>query len=335
MRAGEGVDRSPSGSTDGDIRDTAVFQGNWYHSIELLPGLYTAGKGHRNIALIRDLLRRCEIEGMNCLDVGAADCLSSILMRRRGALNVMAQDIHDRGTKIRFLQDTLHIEFTYVGGTNLSDLKRLSEELGLSSFDVIVFSGVLYHMPDPLTGLLTVRQLVRDGGLILVETAAVADERMVAYFNAHGRLYSGTGTYWLPSVELLEYWLRFAKLMPIDCLYLGRNRPSLAARLRRGSKPPLCRIAVACRAMGEFLPFDDPWLKDEDSPQRVRHFGELRKDDRSGSAGPEVRYVPRSGNLVFRNRTNAVNLYQTVRANKSFGIRSIDEQVRLQLGAAY
>jgi len=40
----------------------SLFEELWYHSIELLPGKFTKGHDHTNVAVTRTLLRGCEIE---------------------------------------------------------------------------------------------------------------------------------------------------------------------------------------------------------------------------------------------------------------------------------
>jgi len=50
---------------------------------------------------------------------------------------------------------------------NLYDLK--SQELGF--FDVILFSGVLYHLRYPFWGLKVLRDMMKPGGELLIETA--------------------------------------------------------------------------------------------------------------------------------------------------------------------
>src|SRR5207249_12164686 len=54
---------------------------------------------------------------------------------------------------------------------NLYDLRP--EHFG--RFDVILLAGVLYHLRYPIHGLRIVRDLMEDGGTLLVETAVIRD----------------------------------------------------------------------------------------------------------------------------------------------------------------
>src|SRR5262249_54566980 len=67
---------------------------------------------------------------------------------------------------------------------NLFDLKP--ETFG--TFDVIVFPGVLYHLRYPFWALKLIRDVLNDDGLLVLETAVLADD------NRHAMMFCPVGT---------------------------------------------------------------------------------------------------------------------------------------------
>ena len=101
----------------------------------------------------------------------------TLLLERRGAAEVLGYDMLLRSDRLDLVKEALGADFGLIGGIDLADLPPAMIAAGHDPFDVVVFSGVLYHMFDPLTGLAVVRGLVRDGGICLVETATVLTTR--------------------------------------------------------------------------------------------------------------------------------------------------------------
>ena len=161
-------------------------------TLELAPGVFTSGRDHWAVAQTRDLLRRVDVEGgggdgdgARCLDVGIQEGLVTILLERRGAAEVVGYDRLLRRPRLALVQQALETGFELVGG---SKLQELPGALGpRQAFDVVVFSGVLYHMFDPFGGLAAVRGLVRDGGICVVETTTAFDDNEAMHFNSAGR----------------------------------------------------------------------------------------------------------------------------------------------------
>lgn len=208
----------------------------WYYSIELEPGRVTPGQNFFNVGLTRALLSRTDLSGQRCLDIGTMEGLIPVLMERRGAARVVAYDrpsaYRDRINKVK---EAHNAKFEFVSGFPLAELPlRLTGE----TFDVVTFSGVLYHLFSPLAGLATARGLVRNGGIMIVETAALMDDpECCTHFNAGDRF---TGeSYFLPTPSCLDYMIRFLRMDIIDCAYVVTHRVD-------GYR--CARIAVTCRA---------------------------------------------------------------------------------------
>jgi SAM-dependent methyltransferase len=169
----------------------------WYYSVELRPGVFTKGEDFPSAALPRAALSRAELKGWRCLDIGAMEGLITTVLCRRGAGRVIA---YDRPTytrsKLAAVRRAYETTFDFVDGIKLADLRPALRESGEAPFDLVVFSGVMYHMLDPLGGLAHARSLVRDGGLLILETSAIIDHEAIFAANRENRF--GGHAYLLP-----------------------------------------------------------------------------------------------------------------------------------------
>jgi SAM-dependent methyltransferase len=230
---------------------TDPIGGQWYYSIELEPGVFTRGHDHRNIALTRKLLRQVTVTGQDCFDIGTQEALVPILLKKAGARVVNAYDRRDLSARIELLQKVYGVDFHYVGGLHLRDLPaRLERDEQTRFFDLVVFSGVLYHLIDPLGLLALVRGFCKVGGLFLIETGAIQHATELLFFNTKGQKFPGAN-YFLPTTAWLDYALRMLGLQPLHAVYdgsLGRQTP--------------VRVAVLCRSMAAPCPADpqDAWV---------------------------------------------------------------------------
>ncbi|WP_159713131.1 class I SAM-dependent methyltransferase [Geminicoccus flavidas] len=260
--------------------DVPLLERRWYYSIEHAPGEWTAGMNYSPTAMTRKALSAVDVAGRSCVDIGSMDGLIPVLLARRGAGRVVSYDRLDFGQKMAFLQEKLGVAFEYHAGLSLKQFR--DQHMASTPLDVVVFSGVLYHMFDPLGGLLTARSMVRDGGILIIETGATVSEENAAYFNGAARFYDGDN-FWLPSLVNLDYLLRFARLAPLEVFYLKQTA-------RTDKNVPICRVCVACRAVGKppAAP-DDNWIH---LPQHVDFAELIDWKVTAGAAGPEVPYTP-------------------------------------------
>ena len=240
---------------------------------------------------------------MRCLDIGTMEGLIPCLLEKRGA-QVVAYDRTDRQKYINYVKEAYNVEFEYIKGSYLNDLPEILRKKEKKAFDIVIFSGVLYHMFDLLEGLSIVRRLVRNGGIMIIETAAVATNTMSMYFNAGGRINEKKTTYFLPSLDMLDYMLRFFGLKALDVIYFKRGS-------RGKTDLKIVRVGIACRAVSNPLPEkNDNWMvlnigtRLLDYNKHIRLIEEGNKQD--------VSYKNSSKNLVIREDTGSVDLYESV-----------------------
>src|SRR5271167_532319 len=121
--------------------------------------------------LPRVMLRDCEVEGKDCLDVGTMEALVPTLLARRRAKRVLAVDAVDHCVeKMERVRRAYGVDFDY---RSVGLLYGLDEKLEGQSFDLINLSGVLYHVFSPLQILCGIRPLLKRNGLLVVSTNVV------------------------------------------------------------------------------------------------------------------------------------------------------------------
>jgi SAM-dependent methyltransferase len=264
---------------------------DWYYTVEIAPGRFTRGKEYPNVALTRALLRRCEVAGRRCLDIGTMEALVPVLLERRRAAETTAVDVLDLSRRVELVKAVYDVDFAYVGRLASADvlpfLRRRWQRRFLGrrrrfGFDIVVVSGILYHVFSPMHLLGTARTCVRDGGLMILETAAVRSSgyRMDYNFNGSEYIYGWTDI-WFPSVPLLDYLLRLFRLQPIDCVHLESSDPGF---------PHILRIGVACRAVPRHFARPAEALMVEST--RNFEFGRLVQYDTSAVDDPVVYRAP-------------------------------------------
>ena len=141
----------------------------WWHSINLGQGIITPGKVDtpRQLPLLR-LPER--LDGLTVLDIGAWDGFYSFECERRGAARVLATDSYcwngsGWGTK-RAFELARRALGSKVEDLDIDALELSPERVG--RFDLVLFLGVLYHMPNPLLGLERAASVT--AGTLIVET---------------------------------------------------------------------------------------------------------------------------------------------------------------------
>lgn len=85
-------------------------------------------------------------------------------------------------------------------------------------FDLVLFMGVIYHQRDPLRALRTIRESLRPGGTLIVESQTVVMKGSYALCPA-GRYAKAHNVFFLPSADCLVSWLEksgFADCEVID-----------------------------------------------------------------------------------------------------------------------
>jgi tRNA (mo5U34)-methyltransferase len=222
-----------------------VEQIRWFHQIDLGDGVVTPGvdrtpKKATTIRLPDDL------RGKTVLDVGAWDGYFSFEAERRGAKRVVAVD-----RRVWRSREGPENPWSGQAGFNLArralgsgveDVDVGIEELAperTGTFDVVLFLGVFYHLPDPLPILERVASVTRER-LILETHADLLWLRRPAMAYYPGSELSGCGTnWWGPNLPLLEALLRSHGFSRIEVVHRERLPYRMARSLwhrRKGER---------------------------------------------------------------------------------------------------
>jgi tRNA (mo5U34)-methyltransferase len=143
----------------------------WYHKFEFAPGLVTPGSGNSQSLLDQLDLPR-EISGLRVLDIGARDGFFSFECERRGAAEVVAIDyVPAERTGFLVAKEVLGSQLNLVH-ENIYNLTP--EKYG--QFDIVLFLGVLYHLPDPMRALDIVFGMMNSPAWLYLETIVIDDD---------------------------------------------------------------------------------------------------------------------------------------------------------------
>ncbi len=212
----------------------------WYHSIELVPGVITPGRCPLE-AWEKELanLRLPDLRGKSVLDIGAFDGFFSFAAERLGASRVIALDHYvwftdrvewmkewrksrETGTPVTPPHETRHWRPDELPGRRPFDAARailgsqvepvvgdfMTMDLtSLGRFDVVLFMGILYHLEDPLRAMRRLATVVAPGGLAVIETEAVevpglGDAAFCQFFPGQ-ELENDPSNWWSPNAKAL------------------------------------------------------------------------------------------------------------------------------------
>jgi tRNA (mo5U34)-methyltransferase len=182
----------------------------WFHSIDLGDGVVTTGIDATQAERLSGLQLPTALAGKSVLDIGAWDGFFSFECERRGASRVLATDFYSWhgsgwGTKAGF---TLAREARSSKVEDLDiDVMDLSPER-VGMFDVVLFLGVLYHLPHPLLALEKVASVTR--GTLILETVVdlVGMRRPAIAFYPGRELNDDPTNWWGPNPEAVSAMLR-------------------------------------------------------------------------------------------------------------------------------
>jgi tRNA (mo5U34)-methyltransferase len=146
----------------------------FYHIIKLTDTISTPGNPAYVPAqnLCMKCLKSLDVKGKRVLDIGCRDGLFSFAAESMGAAEVVGIDNDLSKAATEFLIPFFNSKVR-MHQMNLYDLKPES----FGQFDVVIFPGVLYHLRYPFWGLRAIRDILKIGGHLLIETAIWVGER--------------------------------------------------------------------------------------------------------------------------------------------------------------
>src|SRR5579862_1213828 len=149
------------------------------------------------------------LDTLQIADVGCFTGGLSLLMEHRGAATVHAVDeIPEHLAQCQFLVRAFGASRVRCVLSSAYDLRRHVEP---HSLDIVLLAGVLYHMSDMLVGLYAMRELLKPGGLVLIQSNGIDDfDHSYANF---GRFVAGR--WWQPTGLCIQDMCAFMGF--VDC----------------------------------------------------------------------------------------------------------------------
>ena len=141
---------------------------HWHHTFEIFPGLVTPGSYDPHFLL--DMIGLpADLNGLRVLDVGVSDGFFSVKLAQRGA-EVVAIDYRNKKEHGFYVTELLNrdVNIKY----HRMNVYEIDPNI-LGQFDLVLFLGVLYHLPDMIRALYILRQCCR--GSMFVETHSEND----------------------------------------------------------------------------------------------------------------------------------------------------------------
>ena len=175
------------------------------------------------------------LDGRTVLDVGAWDGFYSFEMERRGASRVLATDHFCWGGNGWATQDGFNLAREALGSKvddEHLDVLDLSPEAVGGTYDIVLFLGVLYHLPNPLLALERVRSVV--GGMLVLETEVdlLFTKRPAAAFFPGTELNNDPTNWWAPNVAAVLGMLEASGFRRAEVVW-KRSAPVRVARWGR------------------------------------------------------------------------------------------------------
>jgi tRNA (mo5U34)-methyltransferase len=189
-----------------ELEDSLAACPEWFHSIELAPGVVTPGRcPASHLDGKWRLLDLGDLRGRTVLDIGAYDGYFSFRAEQAGAERVVALDHYvwsadmaaymidwraskdAGGARLPAPHASKYWDPVGLPGKRPFDLahrarrSRVEATVAdfatmdlepLGRFDVVLFLGTLYHLTDPLGALERVARLTAPGGVAIIETQA-------------------------------------------------------------------------------------------------------------------------------------------------------------------
>jgi tRNA (mo5U34)-methyltransferase len=198
----------------------------WYHAIEVAPGIVTPGR-YNPKPFLDSMGFPKDLTGKTVLDIGAYDGFFTFEAEKRGAKRVVALDRHPAAhLGFALAHELSGSKAEYVIGS-VYDLSP--ETHGI--FDVVLFFGVLYHLRNPLLALDKIHAVCRE--YTLVETHVLDQyfvhqgdtiplekmhpwlkDSLVMQFYPNNELNNDWSNWWAPNIQCLRAMLDTSGFRP-------------------------------------------------------------------------------------------------------------------------
>jgi tRNA (mo5U34)-methyltransferase len=208
----------------------------WFHEIDLGDGILSPGRG--KIAALRAqakaMFENIALTGKTVLDIGCIDGFYSFEAHKRGAKRVLATDHFvwaiDPPRRQAFEIARARVA-PAVEDMDIDVFDLTPETVG--TFDVVLFSGVLYHMRHPFLAIEHIAPLATEVLILETHLDALDVDRPAMVFYPTTQLNNDPSNWWGPNPACVEAMLRDVGFKSISYQphpFHGPNRGIFQAR---------------------------------------------------------------------------------------------------------
>jgi len=129
----------------------------------------------------------------------------------------------------------------------------------MQCFDTVFSMGILYHRREPIEHLLKAKSLLAEGGEFVLETLVVDGDEQRCLM-PHKRYAKMKNVWFIPSVAMLEIWLKRAGFSQVSCVDLNVT----------STEEQRCTDWMQFESLADYLDPNDPSLTVEGYPAPKR-----------------------------------------------------------------
>lgn len=174
-------DHEMEGFKDPDKQRDLSIKFHWGHNHDFGDFQLKGRMGNRHNSLLAIFIDKFKVlpkslDGRRVLDIGCWTGGTSLLLSAMGAHVVAIEEVKKYVDCLNYLKYAFNIN--RVEPKNLSLYECTVREFQ-DSFDFVLFAGVLYHLTDPILALRIIFDCLKDGGYVLIETAAIDSNKQI------------------------------------------------------------------------------------------------------------------------------------------------------------
>jgi 2-polyprenyl-3-methyl-5-hydroxy-6-metoxy-1,4-benzoquinol methylase len=169
-------DAAVEGYTDATNQRDFSVQFEWGHNHDFGSFSLAGAMRDRHIEVLAAFMKEYGLperglSGRRVLDVGCWTGGMSFLLTAMGAEVLAVEEVRKYADCVNYMKNAFGLDNLTV--ENLS-LYSLADEKFFDRFDMVIYSGVLNHVTDPVLSLRIIFNTLKDGGICLLETMAAA-----------------------------------------------------------------------------------------------------------------------------------------------------------------
>jgi len=187
------------------------------------------------------------LTGLKILDIGCWTGGTSLLLCAMGAQVVAIEEVKKYVDCLNYMKHAFNIE--NLEPRNLSIYECTTPEFQ-ETFDIVLFAGVLYHVTDPILALRITFDSMKDGGVLLLETAIAESKKPILYYLGPSQEgpFGGGWNWFFPSTSSLSPMMMDVGYTDVKILRTGAfSHPRAFAVASRGNYVDMARGGLSAR----------------------------------------------------------------------------------------